>query len=89
MTTKNITVSVDEETYRNARIRAAEAETSVSALVRSFLVRLAQGQIVDNEFHRLHRLQEETLSAIRSREGGLRSADNTDRDTLHDRDALR
>ena len=89
MTTKNITVSVDEETYRNARIRAAEAETSVSALVRSFLVRLAQGQIVDTEFHRLHRLQEETLSVIRSRESGLRSADNADRDALHERNALR
>ena len=34
---KNITVSVDEETHRLARIRAAELETSVSALVRQFL----------------------------------------------------
>ena len=30
---KNITVSVDEGTYRRARIRAAELDTSVSALV--------------------------------------------------------
>ena len=34
---KNITVSVDEETHRMARIRAAELETSVSALVRDYL----------------------------------------------------
>ena len=34
---KNITVSVDEETHRLARIRAAELDTSVSALVRSYL----------------------------------------------------
>ena len=34
---KNITVSVDEETHRLARIRAAELDTSVSALVRKFL----------------------------------------------------
>ena len=34
---KNITVSVDEETHRLARIRAAELDTSVSALVRQFL----------------------------------------------------
>ncbi|MGH8565012.1 MAG: hypothetical protein ACREXW_13370 [Gammaproteobacteria bacterium] len=33
---KNITVSVDDETYRRSRIKAAEAGTSVSALVRSF-----------------------------------------------------
>ena len=30
---KNITVSVDEETHRMARIRAAQLDTSVSALV--------------------------------------------------------
>jgi plasmid stability protein len=34
---KNITVSVDEETHRLARIRAAELDTSVSSLVRQFL----------------------------------------------------
>ena len=34
---KNITVSVDEETHRLARIRAAELDTSVSALVRDYL----------------------------------------------------
>ncbi|MCY3839683.1 MAG: hypothetical protein OXH09_13700 [Gammaproteobacteria bacterium] len=40
---KNITVSVDEEIHRLARIRAAERDTSVSALVRDFLRRLATG----------------------------------------------
>lgn len=34
---KNITVSVDEKTHRMARIRAAELDTSVSALVRQYL----------------------------------------------------
>ena len=34
---KNITVSVDEETHRLARIRAAQLDTSVSALVRDYL----------------------------------------------------
>ena len=38
---KNITVSVDEETHRHARIRAAELGTSVSALVRGYLRSLA------------------------------------------------
>ncbi len=40
---KNITVSVDEGTYRRARIRAAELDTSVSALVRGYLRSLAAG----------------------------------------------
>ena len=34
---KNITVSVDDETYRIARITAAERGTSVSAMVREYL----------------------------------------------------
>ena len=34
---RNITVSVDEETYRRSRIKAAEIGTSVSALVRAYL----------------------------------------------------
>ena len=38
---KNITVSVDDETYRQARIRAAELGTSVSAVVRRFLADFA------------------------------------------------
>ena len=38
---RNITVSADEETHRLARIRAAELDTSVSALVRGYLRSLA------------------------------------------------
>jgi len=87
--TRNITVSVDAETYRNARIKAAESNTSVSALVRSFLVRLSQGQVVDREYEKLRRLQEETLAAIRARGAGLDSADNLNRNELHEKDALR
>ena len=34
---KNITVSIDEETYRQARIAAAERNSSVSRLVRDYL----------------------------------------------------
>lgn len=40
---KNITVSVDENTHRMARIRAAELDTSVSALVRQYLRDLVSG----------------------------------------------
>jgi hypothetical protein len=34
---KNITVTVDDETYRRARIKAAERDTSVSGLVKNRL----------------------------------------------------
>ena len=81
---KNITISVDEDTYRNARIKAAEADTSVSALVRSFLIGLSREQSVESDFDRLRRLQDETLERIRARGGGLSSADNSGRDAVHE-----
>jgi hypothetical protein len=86
---RNITVSVDEQTYHRARIKAAEAGTSVSALVRSFLVELDQSQGKESEFDRLRRLQEETLTSMRSRGAGLRAIDNLTRASSHERDAIR
>ena len=86
---KNITVSVDEETYRLSRVRAAEAGTSVSALVRDFLEELVHGETREERFDRLKRLQDEVLADIEARGGGLSAADNLSRDELYDRDALR
>ncbi len=86
---KNITVSVDEELYRLSRVKAAEAGTSVAALVRSYLVELVQSQTTETRFDRLRTLQDETLAAICARGGGLRAADNLPRDELHKRHALR
>lgn len=34
---KNITLKIDDKTYQNARVRAAERSTSVSAMVREYL----------------------------------------------------
>ena len=84
---KNITVSVDEDTYRRSRIKAAEIGTSVSALVRTYLIDLVEGGTPESRFDRLRRLQDETLEAIRARGGGLRAADNLPRETLHQRDS--
>ena len=91
---KNITVSIDEETYRLSRIKAAERGTSVSALVRSYLMSLVQGnadesQKVETESQRRRRLITEVLGDIHACGGGLRMADNLPRDDLYDRDALR
>ena len=86
---KNITVTVDEETYRLSRIKAAEEGTSVSALVRGFLMDLVISKSAQGRFERLSRLQDETLESIRLRGGGLRSADNLSRSGLYERNALR
>ena len=76
---KNITVSLDDETYRRARIRAAELDTSVSALVRRYLVDLAGA---DTEFERLEKLER----ALRERIKSFRAGDRLSRDELHQRE---
>lgn len=79
---KNITVSIDDDLHRRARIRAAERDTSLSALVRDFLVQFAGGE---TEFERRKRLQGETIASIKS----FRAGDRLARDAAHERHALR
>lgn len=79
---KNITVSIDDELYRRARVRAAELDSSVSAVVRKFLTEFA-GE--ETDFERRKRLQDETLARIRA----FRAGDRLTRDEVHERDALR
>ena len=85
---KNITVSVDEGTYRRARIRAAELDTSVSALVRDYLrtlaVTQAEGEPAESEAERRGRLLGEVIEKITANGGGLRMADNLSREDLYD-----
>lgn len=40
---KNVTIALDDDTHRNARIRAAELGTSLSALVKDYLTTLVSG----------------------------------------------
>lgn len=75
---KNITVTVDDEVYRRARIRAAQADTSISALVRGYLMQLA-GQEDANA--QLKELQDKTLRKIKK----FRAADRLDRAAAHER----
>jgi hypothetical protein len=79
---RNITVSVPEEVYRRARVKAAERDTSVSALVKQFLAGLG-GE--ESDLEKGKRLQEEVLATIRRFRGGTRLT----RDAVHRRRALR
>lgn len=74
----NITVSLSEEEYRRARIRAAELNTSVSALVRRFLADLGAGE---TDFEQRKRLQDEVLASVER----FRAADRLGREEVHDR----
>ena len=93
---KNITVSVDDDTHRRSRIRAAELDTSVAALVRGFLERLVQGGAeatgadgprAETEGERRRRLLDEAFEDICATRSGFRAGDNVGREALHDRDA--
>ena len=75
---KNITVSVPDDVYRNARVAAAERDTSVSALVVAYLERLSGWK---EEFARLEALQHEVLVEI----GQFHAGDRLSRDGVHDR----
>lgn len=67
---KNITLKIDDETYRKARIRAASVGISISAMVREFLV--AQTSIEeDRESRRIAALEE--LYRIAAERGQPRS----------------
>jgi plasmid stability protein len=75
---KNITVAVDDEVYRAARIAAAERSTSVSALVRDYLRTLSmpedsQAQAANALFDAMDKVK------------GLRAADRLSRDAAHER----
>jgi len=76
---KNITVSVDHETYRRARVIVAERDTSVSALVKQFLVELAKGE------SEAERLKSEER-ALRKRITAFRASDRLPREDVHQRE---
>jgi hypothetical protein len=75
---KNITVTVPDAVYREARVRAAERGSSVSALVGDFLRSLSDHEA---EFARLEAQQR----TVQQRIGRFRAGDRISRDALHER----
>lgn len=77
---RNITVSLDNETYRRARMIAAERDTSVSALVKRFLIDLASEE---TETERLKRRERDLRDSITD----FDASDRLSRDDVHRRGA--
>jgi hypothetical protein len=75
---KNVTISVPDHVYRNARVAAAQRDTSLSAMVVGYLEQLS-GRM--DEFAGLEALQREVQAEI----GQFRAADRLSRDEVHDR----
>ena len=76
---KTITVSVDDETYRRACVRAAERGSSLAALIRQFLDELARE---DGDRVQLKREEAALRASIRS----FRASDRISRDEIRERD---
>lgn len=83
---KNITVSVEDDIYHSARVRAAELKTSVSALVKKFLREVV---LEDSPFDKLARQEAALRQRLKSRPETFRAADRLTRDQVHDRHAFR
>ena len=77
-TVANITVSVSDEVYRAARIRAAERGRSVSSLVAEYLRSLSEREA---EFVRLEAQQRRIQEQITR----FSARDRLDRDAVHER----
>jgi len=75
---KNLTVSVPDDIYRLARVRAAESGSSVSALVAGYLRSLGDREA---EFARLVAQQNQVIAEVDRFSG----RDRLDRDGLHSR----
>jgi len=79
-TVKNISVAVDEDTYRRTRAPAAARQTLVSGLVREFLHSRATGE---NETERLKHEER----ALRDRIDRFDGTTRLTRDEVHAREA--
>ena len=93
---RNITVSVDDATYRRARIRAAELDTSVSALVREYLSGRTGGLFTEQAAARRQESHEAYLKRLNdffadwdARGVGLRGFHRMTREEVHDRQRAR
>ena len=83
---KNITIALDDETYRRARIIAAQRDASVSGLVKKYLTSLsADGAAPPRN---LKEEQESLLDSIRARHARFSAAENFSRDEVHERHAV-
>ncbi|HXV04602.1 MAG TPA: hypothetical protein VFP23_01705 [Solirubrobacterales bacterium] len=75
---KNVTVSLPDDVYRAARVRAAEEGSSLSALVADHLRSLTERRA---EFARLEAQQKRIQAEIK----GFSARHNVDRDALYQR----
>jgi hypothetical protein len=77
-TVKNVTVSLPPEIYRRARMKAAERDTSLSALVRDFLMKLGDEETATERRKRL-------LDALIASQAPFSAENRLPRDKVYER----
>ena len=83
---KEITISVDEETFRLACNRASDLETSVETLVREFLLDLADATTdLETPSERTTRKLREAIEENSRNHPNFRMSENIPREDLYDR----
>ncbi len=78
---KNVTVSLDEESYRRGRIRAAEEGTTLSAMVREYLNEFGHAE---TEEERTRRELQAMFDEIDRKGLGVNAGERLTRDELYD-----
>ena len=89
---KTISVSVENETHRRARIRAAETGTTVSAMIRNLLIEFLQrpaAEPAETEQQKRARLLDEVLEGFRSDGVGVDTGSILNREEMYGRNAPR
>lgn len=90
---KTISVSVDDETHRQARIRATQTGTTMSAMMRDMLTALLQQPIGpesgETEPQRRARMLDEVLERFEREGVGLDASKRLSREETYDRGASR
>ena len=88
---RNISVSVDEDTHRRLRVKAAEQGTSVSAMIRSHMLSILNGQTLEDRGEtepewRRRRLTE-VLEEFQHKGIGISMEENQTREEMYQRNA--
>ncbi len=79
---KNITIAIDDETYRRARVIAAQRNATISALVKKHLCSLIEETTAVRDFKKE---DEDLLDSIAQRHPRFKVADNLSREDLYQR----
>ena len=79
---KNITIAIDDETYRRARVIAAQRDASISALMKKDLCSLIEETTAVRDFKKE---EEDFLDSIAQRHLRFKVADNLSDEDLYKR----